>query len=182
MRVWLEKLRHGNGGLEGMNLILCGMMGAGKTSVGRAIALLSGRCWYDTDDLIVQQYGPISDIFSTHGEAYFRDLETETVKMLTEQDGLVISVGGGLVLRQENVELLQKNGKIIFLDAGLETLVQRLRADTERPLLQTEEDLETRLRKLLSERAPIYERVADFTVNVDEKTPEEIGREIMSLV
>ena len=94
----------------------------------------------------------------------------------------MISVGGGLVLRQENVDILRQNGKMIFLKATMETLVQRLRMDTERPLLQTEEDLKTRLEKLFSERAPIYERVADFTVNVDNKTPEEIGAEIMSLV
>ena len=130
-----------------MNLILCGMMGAGKTSVGRAIADLTGRVWCDTDDIIVKQYGPISDIFKNHGEAYFRGLETETVKALTAQDNLVISVGGGLVLRQENVDLLRKNGKIVFLSATVETLVQRLCADTSRPLLQTEESLDMHLKK-----------------------------------
>ena len=165
-----------------MNLILCGMMGAGKTSVGRALANLTGRAWCDTDDIIVKKYGPISDIFATHGEGYFRKLETETVKSITEQDDLVISVGGGLVLRQENVDLLRQNGKIIFLNATVETLVQRLCADRTRPLLQTEEDLETRLKKMLSERAPIYERVADFTVQVDNKTPEKIGEEIVSIL
>ncbi|MBE7079949.1 MAG: shikimate kinase [Clostridiales bacterium] len=165
-----------------MNLILCGMMGAGKTSVGRAIADLTGRVWYDTDDIIVKQYGPISEIFTSHGEEYFRALETETLRGLTAQDDLVISVGGGLVLRQENVDILRQNGKMIFLKATMETLVQRLRMDTERPLLHTEEDLKTRLEKLFSEREPIYERVADFTVKVDGKTPEEIGAEIMSIV
>lgn len=165
-----------------MNLILCGMMGAGKTSVGKAIATLSGRHWVDTDDFITEKYGVISEIFKTRGEAYFRTLETETVKTLTSQDNLVISVGGGLVLRQENVDLLRQNGKIVFLNATVGTLVQRLRADTERPLLQTEEDLENRIKTLLAERSPIYERVADFTVQVDNKTPEEIGTEIMSLI
>ena len=165
-----------------MNLILCGMMGAGKTSVGRAIADLTGRVWCDTDDIIVKQYGPIAEIFTTYGEEYFRRLETETVKTLTAQDNLVISVGGGLVLRQENVDFLRQNGKIIFLNVTAETLVQRLRADTERPLLQTEENLENRIKTLLAERAPIYERVADVTVIAENKTPEEIGAEIMSLI
>lgn len=165
-----------------MNLILCGMMGAGKTSVGKVLAKMTGRIWYDTDDLITEKYGKISDIFSTHGEAYFRGLETETVKTLTAQDNLVISVGGGLVLRQENVELLRQNGKIVFLEATVGTLIQRLQADTTRPLLQTEESLEKRLTKLLSERTPAYERAADYTVDVDKKTPEEIGTEILSLI
>ena len=165
-----------------MNLILCGMMGAGKTSVGKAIATLSGRHWVDTDDFITEKYGVISEIFKTRGEAYFRTLETETVKTLTSQDNLVISVGGGLVLKQENVALLRKNGKMIFLRASLETLVQRLHSDKTRPLLQTEKSLEERLQKLLSERTPVYEGVADYTVTVDGKTPEEIGLEIVSLI
>lgn len=166
-----------------MNLILCGMMGAGKTSVGRAIADLTGRAWRDTDDMIVKQHGAISDIFKTHGEAYFRTLETETVKTLTAQDDLVISVGGGLVLNEDNVEFLHQNGKIVYLRATKETLAQRLQADETRPLLNgVEESLEKRLTKLLATRAPIYERVADFTVDVDEKTVEKIAKEILSKI
>ena len=165
-----------------MNLVLCGMMGAGKTTIGIKIAELTGRRWYDTDGLIVDKYGKISDIFEYYGEVHFRKLETEIVKGLSEKDDLVISTGGGLVLKKEKNELLQRNGKIIFLRASLETLSKRLKVDGDRPLLQTStESIRDRLQRLLKERAPVYEHVADFIVDVDGKTPEEIAREIVEI-
>ncbi len=165
-----------------MNLILCGMMGAGKTTIGIKIADLTGRRWYDTDGLIVDKYGKIADIFEFYGEAHFRKIETEIVKELSEKDGLIISTGGGLVLKKENNELLQKGGKIVFLRASLETLSKRLHVDGTRPLLQTPtESIRDRLSKLLQERTPVYEHVADYVVDVDGKTPEEIAKEIIRL-
>ncbi|MBE5740257.1 MAG: shikimate kinase [Clostridiales bacterium] len=165
-----------------MNLILCGMMGAGKTTIGIKIAELTGRRWYDTDGLIVDKHGKISDIFEYYGEAHFRKLETDIVKDLAKKDGLVISTGGGLVLKKENNEVLQKNGKIVFLRATLDTLSKRLKVDGERPLLQTStESIRDRLARLLAERSPIYEHVADYIVDVDGKTPEEIAKEIVQL-
>lgn len=165
-----------------MNLILCGMMGSGKTTVGVKIAELTDRRWYDTDALIVEQYGNISDIFTRYGEGYFRELETNVVKKLAEQDDLVISTGGGLVLKQENNDLLQKTGKIIFLRASIGTLLGRLQADNTRPLLQgLGESLQERLERLMAERGPIYERVADYVVDVDDQTPEELARKIVAL-
>lgn len=166
-----------------MNLILCGMMGAGKTTIGVKIAELTGRRWYDTDELIVDKHGKISDIFEYYGEAHFRKLETEIVRELSQKDELVISTGGGLVLIKENNTLLQRNGKIVFLRASLDTLARRLKVDGTRPLLQTStESLRERLEKLMAERAPVYEHVADYIVDVDNKTPEEIAAEIVALV
>lgn len=165
-----------------MNLILCGMMGAGKTTVGVKIAQLIGWRCLDTDVLITEKHGKISDIFKVHGEAYFRGLETETVAALAGQDRLVIATGGGLVLKEENVALLKQSGKIVYLRAEMDTLLQRLQADTTRPLLQTEEPLSARLNRLLSERAPVYEWVADYIVDVDGKDPEEIAREILPFI
>lgn len=165
-----------------MNLILCGMMGAGKTTIGIKIAEITGRRWYDTDGLIVDKHGKISDIFEYYGEAHFRKLETEIVKELVKQDGLVISTGGGLVLKTENNALLQENGKIVFLRATLDTLSKRLKVDGERPLLQTStENIRQRLERLLLERTPVYEHVADYIVDVDGKTPETIAKEIVAL-
>ena len=166
-----------------MNLILCGMMGAGKTTIGIKIAELTGRRWYDTDGVIVDKYGKISDIFEYYGEAHFRKLETEIVKDLAAKDDLVISTGGGLVLKNENNVLLKENGKIIFLRATLETLAKRLKVDGDRPLLQTStESIRDRLERLLAERSPVYEHVADYIVDVDGKTPEDIAKEIVSVV
>ncbi len=165
-----------------MNLILCGMMGAGKTTIGIKIAERTELRWYDTDGLIVDKHGKISDIFEYYGEAHFRKLETEIVKELAEKDNLVISTGGGLVLKKENNELLQKKGKIVFLRAKLETLAKRLKVDGTRPLLQTStESIRDRLARLMQERSPIYEHVADYIVDVDGKTPEQIADEIVAV-
>lgn len=165
-----------------MNIILCGMMGCGKSTVGVCLAERLRRAYCDTDALIVERHGRIADIFEKHGEAYFRHLETEMVQELVQRDDLVIATGGGLVLKQENVALLKGSGKIVFLRAKVETLVQRLRADRERPLLKNADSLQERLEKLLDERAPIYERTADITIDVDEKTPEEIVDEIIKRI
>ncbi len=165
-----------------MNLVLCGMMGAGKSTIGVKIAELTGRRWYDTDGVISDRHGKISDIFEYYGEPHFRKLETEVVKELAVQDNLVISTGGGLVLKSENNAELQKNGKIIFLRASLKTLNQRLVVDGTRPLLQAStESISDRLARLLKERSPIYEHVADYIVDVDDKTPLEIAKEIVAL-
>ena len=130
----------------------------------------------------MDKYGKISDIFEYYGEAHFRKLETEIVKDLAKKDNLVISTGGGLVLKSENNAVLQENGKIIFLRASLETLAKRLHVDGTRPLLQTSaENLQDRLARLMKERMPVYEHVSDYVVDVDGKTPEQIAREIVAL-
>ncbi len=165
-----------------MNVILCGMMGAGKTTIGVKIAERTSLRWYDTDVMITDKHGKIADIFEYYGEEYFRQLETNIVKELSGQDGLVISTGGGLVLKEENNKLLQANGKIVFLRATLETLAARLNLDATRPLLKSEtENIYDRLKKLLKERMPVYESVADFIVDVDGKTPDEVADEIIVL-
>ena len=166
-----------------MNAIFCGMMGAGKTTVGVKIAEKTDLRWYDTDEMIADRYGKISEIFEYYGEEYFRKIETGIVRELSLQDNLVISSGGGLVLKAENTDLLKKNGKIIFLRAKKETLKMRLKVDGTRPLLQAKtESILDRLDKLLKERTPVYEEVADYTVDVDGKTPSEIADEIIAIL
>lgn len=120
-----------------MNIVLCGMMGVGKTSVGIEIARISGRRWLDTDDVITEKYGKISDIFEFYGEEYFRNIETKTIKDVSRADNMVISTGGGAVLREENVNLLKSGGcVIVYLKAEANTLLKRISARREsRPLL-----------------------------------------------
>ena len=165
-----------------MNFVLCGMMGSGKTALGKNIAAATGRKWLDTDDVIVQRYGVISEIFATKGEEYFRGLETQVVEELSEQDGYVISTGGGLVLREKNVELLKNNGKILFLRASAETLLKWLSGDTARPLLQGQESLEKKINRLLKERTPAYERAADLCLDVDGYSVEENTKRALELL
>ena len=166
-----------------MNIILCGMMGAGKTTIGIKIAELTGRRWYDTDGVIIDRYGKISDIFEYYGEAHFRRLETQIVQELCQKDNLIISTGGGLVLKSENTELLCKNGKIVFLRASLQTLAARLKVDGTRPLLEhSTEGIKERLDGLMRERAPIYESVSNYVVDVDNKSIDDIAKEVISLI
>jgi len=164
-----------------MNIVLCGMMGVGKSTVGIKIAELTQRRWFDTDTVISDRHGRISDIFEYYGEAHFRALETEVVKELSTQDGLVISTGGGLVLNYENAELLRKKGKIFFLKASLETLLKRVRVDETRPLLK-DTSTSARLEQLLQERTPVYEHVSDYVIETDGFTPAEVANKIVSLV
>ena len=91
-----------------MNIILCGMMGAGKTTVGIKLSDLTGMRWYDTDDLITQKYGKISGIFEFYGEERFREIESEIVHGIAGEDNCVISTGGGCVLKPENSAALKR--------------------------------------------------------------------------
>ena len=164
-----------------MNIVLCGMMGVGKSSAGIEIANLTGRRWVDTDTVILTRHGRISDLFEYYGEEHFRSLETDVVREIADEDGLVISTGGGLVLKQENNAMLKNNGTIFFLRASFRTLMERVGADETRPLLKDSNNMSSKLEELLNERTPVYEHVADFTVDTDGKTPIEVAREIVAL-
>lgn len=163
------------------NVILVGMPGCGKTTVAEVYwRKYAGQTW-DTDEEIVREYGEISKIFAEHGEKYFRDIETETLKRVCAGSDCFISVGGGCVLREENVRIMKSGGnKIVYLRTGLSTLEERLKNDTSRPLLQG--GLSERLRKLYDGRAAIYESVADVTVDTDGLTPEEIFENILTVL
>jgi len=147
--------------------ILLGMMGAGKSSIGRALAELTGRTFVDTDLILQQRLGrPITQIFQIYGEDAFRDHESSVIRSL-DPDETVVSTGGGAVLRSENWMEFKRLGITIYLDATLETLLDRLAASKKkRPLLQTE-NWEERARTLLESRAGLYGQ-ADISVRVDD--------------
>lgn len=163
------------------NLILIGFMGAGKTSVGQALAEKTGWPLLDTDQLIEEEAGmPITRIFEEQGEAAFRVTETRVLRRLLEKtEQAVISAGGGLPLREENRKLLAKLGTAVFLQVKPETVIVRLKGDTTRPLLLGDH-VEERVETLLSYRNPIYQASAAFTVDVDEKDVSRIAEEILT--
>jgi shikimate kinase len=146
--------------------ILIGMMGAGKSSVGRALAELSGREFLDTDLMLQHRLGrPIPQIFQVYGEDAFRDHETSILRALQPKSA-VLSTGGGIVLREANWTEMRRLGLTIYLKAAPETLIDRLEASKKkRPLLQVEE-WPDRVRELLDRRAALYEQ-ADVTVELD---------------
>lgn len=164
----------------GTGFILIGFMGAGKTTVGRCLSGKTGYPLLDTDRLIEEQAGmTVSRIFKVFGEEEFRRLETETVKSLLDREGdWVLSVGGGLPLREENRELLRRAGKVIYLKARPDTVLDRLKGDTTRPLLQGG-DVRERVESLMGFRGPVYESAAHMTVDTDGRSPEDISDEIV---
>ncbi|MBO5745918.1 MAG: shikimate kinase [Clostridia bacterium] len=159
------------------NIVLCGFMGCGKSTVGKLLANRLNFTFCDSDFSIEQREGcSISEIFSRHGEEHFRATEKEVVKELSAQKGLVIATGGGVVINPDNAENLRKTGLVIFLDVTPETVLKRLEGDTTRPLLMRD-DKETAVRELLNCRKPIYKTAAHFTVDANheaQKTVEEI--------
>ncbi|WP_322742247.1 shikimate kinase [Gloeocapsopsis crepidinum] len=167
--------------LKGVNLYLVGMMGTGKTTVGRVLATKLGYKFVDTDEIITQvTQQSISEVFATSGESAFRQIETQVLARVCAYTHLAIATGGGIVLRRENWSYLH-HGLIVWLDAPIELLYTRLNTDETRPLLQAG-DLRTQLETLLQQRQPLYSQ-ADLRVNVNlEETPEQLATRILAAI
>lgn len=149
-----------------MNIILTGFMGSGKTEVGKSLAKRLGYTFIDTDLLIEKKTGKsISDIFSNDGEPFFRDTETQILKELSEINEHVISTGGGIVTREENILQLRRIGFIIWLRASPETILSRVGHETHRPLLNVDNPIE-QIKMLMSQREQSYSKV-DLTIDTD---------------
>lgn len=153
------------------NIVLIGMPGCGKTTVGRLLAKELGRNMLDVDELIVQRAGcPIRSIFENSGEENFRRLEAEIIAEISRNSGVIITSGGGSVLHEENVRRLARYGKLFFLDRSPD----RLRPTEDRPLADSAE----KIRTLYHERLPIYLDAADRVVKADD-TPEVVARSVI---
>ncbi len=148
-------------------IFLVGPMGTGKTSIGSRLSRALGYSFIDTDVEIEKRTGvKIEVIFEIEGEEGFRKREKDVMKDVTSRDNIVIATGGGSVLASENQEALA-SGFVIYLSSSIETLMNRIREDTSRPLLNVS-DREKRLRNIVNERKPIYSQVADLTIKTDE--------------
>ncbi len=139
---------------SGRNLVLIGMPGVGKTRVGTRLAELLQKPFFDSDRVITERIGmPIADFFAANGEDAFRKIESEVLKELSRESGIVLSTGGGAVLREENVRALRANGQLLFLDRP----VDELKTSSDRPLSSDRE----KVRKLFEVRYPIYLAACD---------------------
>jgi len=161
------------------SIVLIGFMGTGKSVVGKVLEQKTGFRRFDTDEIISSKLKtPIEEIFSTHGEEYFRDLEIETVRSLSGEEPAIVVTGGGIVLRRENVDLLKQMGTVVWLDAGEATLRARIHRLSDRPLLRTANPGAT-LSELLAAREPLYRKAGDLRVDISQKNPEEIAELIL---
>lgn len=153
------------------NIVLVGMPGCGKTTVGKALSALIGKTFVDTDELIEAKTSKrIADIFCDNGEVIFRDLESSIIREVGKESGLIIATGGGSVLRSENYPLLHQNASIVWLQRDLELL-----QTSGRPL-----SLGTNLFHMYESRKSLYERFADYTISND-RSPEYTAQQIAAL-
>ena len=160
-------------------VVLIGMMGAGKTEVGKLLAEQLGYVLIDVDRQIERAAGKkIPAIFAEKGEEGFRDLERVAISQLNAAQNKVISVGGGAPLDPENRAVLSRLGHVVYLRASARELYQRVKNDRSRPLLQ-KEDPRAEIKRLLDERAPTYERAADFAVDTEDLGVDEVVDQII---
>lgn len=161
------------------NLYLTGFMGCGKSAAARGFMKLYDLPVMEMDRQIEEQEGmSVSEIFAQKGEAYFRARETELLKALCGRQGLAVSCGGGVPLRQENVKLMQKSGLVVWLKASPEVILERVSRDDSRPVLRGRKTLEE-ISALMEERRPAYEAAASLVVETDGKSIQQICSEIL---
>tara|TARA_B100000929_G_scaffold34966_1_gene25194 strand:- start:1827 stop:2363 length:537 start_codon:yes stop_codon:yes gene_type:complete len=166
------------------NIYLTGFSGSGKSTVGKALSFLTGKEFVDIDLMIEEiEQKPIPDIFNCEGEEYFRAVETDCLKKISNRTNLIVSTGGGLPVDPVNVEAMENSGCIIWLKASPETILERLNIqnentgiDNDRPMLISEEPLE-RIKKLLDSRKDAYKR-SHAIVETDRKNVEVVAEEI----
>lgn len=161
------------------NIYLIGFMGAGKSTIAGTLAKMAGAERIEMDQLIEeQQKMPITQIFEQRGEEYFRDLETELLKSFSNRENLVISCGGGSVLRDENAKLMKQAGSIVWLTATPQTIYERVKDSTNRPILNGNMNVDY-IRALMEKRQARYEAVADVQVATDGKPVSKICEELL---
>lgn len=164
------------------NIVLIGFMGSGKTVVGEHLANTLKTRFFDTDKIIEERLNQsITEIFEDKGETFFRDMESQVIDELTAYDNMVISCGGGSILRSDNVGYLKQNGTLVYLKAPFTVLYDRIKASKTRPLIATKQPEET-ARKLWEAREKAYEGVADITVDTAQKSIDEIVDDIVEVV
>lgn len=162
------------------NIFLVGLMGSGKTTIGRALAKRLGLRFVDADHEIESRTGAsIPLIFEIEGEASFRQREADVIRDLTAQQGIVLATGGGAVLNADSRRYLQERGTVVYLRASVASLVQRTSHDRNRPLLQTA-DPKAKIEALARERGPLYQEVAHITVETGRPNVQSIVQTVIA--
>jgi shikimate kinase len=173
MRYWIVNR-------QSRSIVLIGMMGAGKSSVGRCLHRRTGLALHDTDEIVAANFGmSIPEIFAEHGEKKFREAETEALRSVRTEEQTIIITGGGIVLRKENVEILRSQAVMVWLDGDEKTLFARASRKQNRPLLQTKNPRRA-FSQILGSRRPLYAKIADIRVDTSVLTDEEVAVAILA--
>lgn len=166
-----------------MNIVLIGYRGTGKSSVAALLADRLGRQYISTDaEVIARAKQSIPDIVKTFGWEHFRNLESDVCRELETRDRLIIDTGGGAILRPQNVEALQANGRVFWLTAEVATIARRIGGDTQRPSLTGTQSFVDEISSVLAERRPIYSAAAHHVIPTDESTTEHVAERILALI
>ena len=164
------------------NLFLIGFMGAGKSSVSAGLGRMLGREVVEMDERIAAQEGmSIPELFAQKGEPYFRACETALLKSFAQGAPRIVSCGGGVPLREENVAAMRESGTVVLLTASPEVILERVKDSDERPLLQGHKDVPF-IAALMEQRRPKYEAAADITVDTSRLNIEEVCRQVLRQV
>ncbi len=160
-----------------MNIVLVGMSGAGKSTIGYRISEKLDRRFYDIDqEIVLRENLKIEDIFSRYGEEYFRSVESNIIEEVSQKDGLVISTGGGSILDSRNIVNLRRNSQVIYLRASVDQLYENLQKSNQvRPLINKKEDIG----RLLETRSKIYEASCDYIIDTDSRSISDIVASII---
>lgn len=162
------------------NISMTGFMGSGKSTTGKLLAAKLGFIFVDLDKIIEFYQGmTIPEIFERYGEKYFRDVETEVIKKIYGNSSCIFACGGGVVLKEENMDIIKKNSTVIFLKVSPDAAYCRLTGSCDRPLLKTG-NLKNTISELISAREDLYERYADIIIDTDKISAESVSLEILS--
>lgn len=161
------------------NIYLIGLMGAGKTTIGRQLANALRVPFYDSDKAIEEQTGvDITTIFEYEGEEGFRVREQNMIQELTQIDGIVLATGGGVILKEQNRQILKKKGFVVYLECSIDKILQRTRRDNQRPLLNTD-DPRGRIETLFSQRKDFYMSTSDFSIDTSTMQSKSVVQHIL---
>ena len=167
---------------EKRNIFLIGPMGAGKSTIGRQLAQMLGMEFMDSDSVIEERAGADIDwIFDVEGEAGFRKREERIINELTQGQGVVLSTGGGSILSKDNRNVLSARGIVIYLETTIDKQFERTQRDKKRPLLQNDDPRKT-LEELAKIRNPLYEEIADITLQTDDQAAKLVATNIIEII
>ncbi|MGN1350926.1 MAG: shikimate kinase [Anaerovoracaceae bacterium] len=164
------------------NIFMIGFMGSGKTSVSLQLADMTGLSKSEMDQILVdREQMTIAEIFAAKGEPYFRGKETELLREFCSSDPQIISCGGGVAMREENVEIMQKNGVIVCLTASPEVIYERVKDSRERPILNGNMNVEY-IAQLMEARRPFYEKAANVIVDTSHMRIDQVAEAVLTAV